>query len=148
MDQGSISLRSRHSGQVLILYVISAFLSFIQGYHVRRIHDITYRLRQDIATKINRLRFNISTDQPGEVLSGLPTTWIQSARHSAEHDSDHHLHCNGDCVFIMMLSISWSMTIVATLTIPLSILVIRFVVNITKIFQTPARISWAREWSC
>jgi len=42
--------------QVGILYTISAFLSFLQGYIMAGVSiDITYRFRQDIAQKINRL---------------------------------------------------------------------------------------------
>ena len=57
--------------QVLTLYVISAFLAFIQGYIMAGIAtDITYRFRQDIAAKINRLPLQyFDRVSQGEVLS-------------------------------------------------------------------------------
>lgn len=121
--------------QVLILYVISAFLSFIQGYIMSGVSmDITYRLRQDIATKINRLPLQyFDRISQGEVLSRV-TNDVDTVSQTLNQSMTQIITSTATVigVFIMMLSISWSMTIVATLTIPLSILVIRFVVNTSQ----------------
>jgi ATP-binding cassette, subfamily B, multidrug efflux pump len=70
--------------QVAILYVISAFLSFLQGYIMSGISmDITYRFRQDIAAKINRLPLQyFDKISQGEVLSRVTNDVDTSARPS------------------------------------------------------------------
>lgn len=121
--------------QVLILYVISAFLSFIQGYIMSGVSmDITYRLRQDIATKINRLPLQyFDRISQGEVLSRVTNdvdTVSQTLNQSMTQIITSAATVIG--VFIMMLTISWSMTIVASLTIPLSVMGIRLVVKTSQ----------------
>jgi ATP-binding cassette subfamily B protein len=116
----------------LALYLGSAFFSFIQGWIMSGISmDITYRFRRDIAEKINRLPFKYfdSTTQ-GEVLSRLTNdvdTISQTLNQGLSQIITSVITVIG--VLIMMLTISWQMTLIALLIIPLSMLIITLVVR-------------------
>jgi len=119
----------------LFLYLISAVFSFIQGYIMSGISmDITYRLRRDIAAKINRmpLKYFDGTSQ-GEVLSHVTNdvdTVSQTLNQSLSQIVTSVTSVIG--IFIMMLTISWTMTLVAILTLPLSIGVINLIVKASQ----------------
>ena len=125
--------------RVLTLYVVSAFLSFLQGYIMTGVSmDITYRFRQDISTKINRLPLQYFDHiSQGEVLSRVTNdvdTVSQTLNQSLSQIITSTTSVIG--ILIMMFTISWSMTLIALVTIPLSMLVINFVVRISqKYFQ-------------
>ena len=114
------------------LYLASAVFSYIQGWIMANISmDITYRFRQDIATKINRLplKYFDGTSQ-GEVLSRITNdvdTVSQTLNQSLSQIITSVVTVIG--VLIMMLSISWQMTLVALLVVPLSMLVIAVVIG-------------------
>lgn len=121
--------------RVLILYVISAFLSFLQGYMMSGVSmDITYRLRQDIAAKINRLPLQFfDRVSQGEVLSRVTNdvdTVSQTLNQSMAQIITSTTTVIG--VLIMMLTISWTMTLIALLTVPLSLLAIRLIVQYSQ----------------
>ena len=93
--------------------------------------DITYRFRNDIAEKINRmpLRYFDTTSQ-GEVLSRITNdvdTVSQTLNQSLSQIITSIVTVVG--VLIMMLSISWQMTLVALLVVPLSMVVIAVVIG-------------------
>ncbi len=125
--------------RVLTLYVVSAFLSFLQGYIMTGVSmDITYRFRQDISTKMNRLPLQYFDHiSQGEVLSRVTNdvdTISQTLNQSLSQIITSTTSVIG--ILIMMFTISWSMTLIALVTIPLSMLVINFVVRISqKYFQ-------------
>ena len=51
-------------------------------------------------------------------------------------------------VLIMMLSISWQLTLVALCILPLSLLLVMGVVKkVPRVFQRPAKVSWRSQWS-
>ena len=108
----------------LSLYVISALFSFVQGYIMTGISQkMTYRLRREISLKINRMPMNyFDTKTHGEVLSRVTNdidTLGQSLNQSATQMITSVTTIIG--VFIMMLSISPLMTVVALLILPVSI---------------------------
>ncbi|RHR32955.1 ABC transporter ATP-binding protein [Clostridium sp. AF19-22AC] len=108
----------------LSLYVISALFSFVQGYIMTGISQkMTYRLRREISLKINRMPMNyFDTKTHGEVLSRVTNdidTLGQSLNQSATQMITSVTTIIG--VFIMMLSISPLMTVVALLILPISI---------------------------
>lgn len=108
----------------LSLYVISALFSFVQGYIMTGISQkMTYRLRKEISLKINRMPMNyFDTKTHGEVLSRVTNdidTLGQSLNQSATQMITSVTTIIG--VFIMMLSISPLMTVVALLILPISI---------------------------
>lgn len=118
--------------RVLILYVLAAFLSFFQGYVMSGVSmEVTYRLRQDISTKINRLplRFFDKISQ-GEVLSRV-TNDVDVVNQTLNQSLSQIITSVTSVigVLIMMFSISWTMTIIALLTVPLTIVGISLVVR-------------------
>lgn len=121
--------------QVGILYTISAFLSFLQGYIMAGVStDITYRFRQDIAQKINRLPMGyFDKVSQGEILSRVTNdvdTVSQTLNQSLSQIITSITSVIG--ILVMMLTISWQMTLVALLTIPLSMVVINQIVRTSQ----------------
>jgi ATP-binding cassette, subfamily B, multidrug efflux pump len=121
--------------QVAILYVISAFLNFFQGYIMSGVSmDITYRFRQDIAAKINRLPLGFFDKiSQGEVLSRVTNdvdTVSQTLNQSLSQIITSTTSVIG--ILIMMLTISWTMTLIALITVPLSIVVINLIVRTSQ----------------
>ncbi len=125
--------------QVLTLYVVSSFLSFLQGYIMTGVSmDITYRFRQDIAAKINRLPLQyFDRISQGEVLSRVTNdvdTVSQTLNQSLSQIITSTTSVIG--ILIMMFTISWTMTLIAMVTVPLSMVVINWVVRKSqKYFQ-------------
>lgn len=114
------------------LYLSSTLFSFIQGWIMSDISmDITYRFRKDIADKINRMPFKYfdSTSQ-GEVLSRITNdvdTVSQTLNQSLSQIITSVVTVVG--VLIMMITISWQMTLVALLIIPMSMGIVILVVR-------------------
>jgi ATP-binding cassette subfamily B protein len=114
------------------LYLASALFSYIQGWIMSGIAmDITYRFRNDIAAKINRmpLKYFDSTSQ-GEVLSRVTNdvdTVSQTLNQSLSQIITSVTTVVG--VLIMMFSISWQMTLVALLIVPISMVIIGIVIS-------------------
>jgi ATP-binding cassette subfamily B protein len=105
------------------LYLGSAIFSYVQGWIMSGISvDITYRFRKDIAEKINRMPFKyFDNTSQGEVLSRITNdvdTVNQTLNQSLSQIITSVVTVVG--VLIMMLTISWQMTLVALLIIPLS----------------------------
>jgi hypothetical protein len=108
----------------LVLYVFSAILGYLQGWIMTGIAiDITYRMRREIGEKVHRLplRYFDGTTH-GEVLSRLTNdvdTVNQTLGQSLSQIVSSAVTVVG--VLAMMLSISWQMTLVALLVIPLTL---------------------------
>lgn len=123
-------------GQILLLllglYVIAALFSYIQGYIMTGISmKVTYQLRRNIFAKINRLPFKyFDKTSYGEVLSFL-TNDIETVNQTLNQSVTQIITSVATLVgiLIMMFSISWQMTIVALLIVPISFVI---VVNIVK----------------
>jgi len=116
----------------LALYLASSMFGAIQGWIMSGISmDITYRFRKDIAEKINRMPFKYfdSTSQ-GEVLSRITNdvdTISQTLNQSLSQIITSVVTVIG--VLVMMFSINWQMTLIALLTMPLSMAIIALVVR-------------------
>lgn len=114
------------------LYLLSAAFGFVQGWVMTGISvDITYRLRKDISEKINRLplRYFDSTTH-GEVLSRITNdvdTVNQTLSQSLSQIINSIVTVFG--VLVMMFLISWQMTIIALLMVPLSMFFVQFIVK-------------------
>ena len=114
------------------LYLVSALFSYVQGWIMAGISmKITYRFRKDIADKINRmpLRYFDSTNH-GEVLSRITNdvdTVGQTLNQSLTQIITSVTTVVG--IVIMMFTISWQMTLVALVTLPLSFGVIGMVIG-------------------
>ncbi len=117
---------------VLALYVSSAIFRYIQGWIMARVStDISYRLRKDISEKINRmeLKYYDRTTQ-GEILSRITNdvdTINQTLSQSITQIITSIITVLG--ILVMMFTISWLMTLVALVIIPLSGVVVMFIVK-------------------
>ncbi|WAM33691.1 ABC transporter ATP-binding protein [Caldicellulosiruptor morganii] len=117
---------------LLALYVISSLFGYLQGWIMSGITmKVTYRFRKEISEKINRLplKYFESTNQ-GEILSRITNdvdTITQTLNQSMTQIITSVTMVIG--VFIMMLSINWLMTLVALLIIPVSSMVIMFIIK-------------------
>ena len=114
------------------LYLVSAGFSYVQGWIMTGISmNITYRFRKDIADKINRLplKYFDSTNH-GEVLSRITNdvdTVGQTLNQSLTQIITSLTTVIG--IVIMMFTISWQMTLVALVTLPVSFGVIALVIS-------------------
>ena len=118
------------------LYLVSAVLRYLGSWIMTNItQKITFKMRQDISAKINRLPFSYFDKQTyGEVLSRITNdvdTVSQTFNQSLSQIVSALVMIIG--IMIMMLSISWQMTIVALLTLPISM---SFVLVVIKKSQT------------
>jgi ATP-binding cassette, subfamily B, multidrug efflux pump len=117
---------------VLALYVLSAILSYVQGWIMTGVAvDITYRFRRDIAEKINRmpLRYFDGTNH-GEVLSRI-TNDVDTVNQTLSQSLSQIITSITSVIGVlaMMFSISWQMTLVALLIVPLSLFIVQFIVS-------------------
>ena len=117
---------------LIILYIISAIFSYIQGFIMTGISQkYTYQLRKKVSIKINKLPmayFDKKTH--GEVLSIITNdidTMSQSLNQSATQIVTSITTLIG--ILIMMLSINVTMTIVALLILPIASLITLFIVK-------------------
>ncbi len=121
------------------LYVISAIFSFIQGIIVTGVaQKVSYNLRKEISEKVNRLPLKyFDKVSHGDVLSRVTNdvdTVSQSLNQSMSQIITSATTLVG--VLIMMLSISWQMTMAALLILPISMgLVMAVVKNSQKYFK-------------
>ena len=119
------------------LYLISTLFAFIQGWIMAGIStNIAYRFRRDIEEKINRmpLKYFDQTTQ-GEVLSRITNdvdTVNQTLSQSLSQIITSVVTVIG--VLVMMLSISWMMTLAALVVIPLSGVVVGVIVKQSQKF--------------
>lgn len=118
------------------LYAISALFRYGQAWLMTNItQKLTYQLRRDISEKINRLPLRyFDTQTHGEVLSRITNdvdTVGQTLTQSLSQMMSAVVMLVG--ILAMMLSISWLLTVVALLVVPLSM---GLIVMITKRSQT------------
>ena len=117
---------------LLILYVISAIFSFIQGFTMTSVSQkITYKLRNDLAVKINKLPmkyFDKKTN--GEVLS-IVTNDIDTLSQNLNQSITQIITsiCTLIGILIMMFSISVSMTIVSLIILPITVVIVALIVR-------------------
>lgn len=121
--------------EVLAIYIISAIFGFIQGWIMAGISaNITYRFRQDISEKIDRLPLKYFDGTTyGEVLSRITNdvdTINQSLSQSLTQIITSVVTIIG--VLIMMLTISWVMTLIALAMLPLSMILMGVVIGRTQ----------------
>lgn len=108
---------------LLCIYVLSSILSYIQAWIMSGVtQKVTYRLREEISLKINRLPLNYYDKQThGEVLSRITNdvdTMSQSLTQSIQMIFTSLITIIG--ILYMMITISWQMTLMALVIVPLS----------------------------
>ena len=121
------------------LYLASSIFSYVQGWIMSGIAlDITYRFRKDISEKINRMPFKyFDNTSQGEVLSRVTNdvdTVNQTLNQSLSQIISSVVSVIG--VLVMMITISWKMTLVALTIIPLSMLIVLLVVRQSQKYFT------------
>lgn len=120
---------------LLILYIISALFTYIQGFIMSGItQKTTYKLRKEISEKVNRLPMSyFDKKNNGETLSLVTNdvdTLSQSLDQSATQLITNIITLIG--ILVMMLSIDPLMTLIALGIIPISLI---FVGTIVKLSQ-------------
>jgi ATP-binding cassette, subfamily B, multidrug efflux pump len=117
---------------LLGLYIVSSLAAYVQAWIMTNISmQVTYRFRKDISEKINRmpLRYFDGTNH-GEVLSRITNdvdTVNQTLNQSLSQIITSVTTVLG--VTIMMLSISWVMSLVAFVMLPVSFVIMGFVLK-------------------
>ncbi|MFD3447157.1 ABC transporter ATP-binding protein [Microbacteriaceae bacterium 4G12] len=125
---------------LLGLYIISAVFSIVQGYIISGVaQKVSYNFRKEIDAKINRMPLKyFDKTTHGEVLSRITNdvdTVSQTLNQSMSQIITSVITIIG--VLIMMLSISWQMTLVALLILPVSMaLIIGVVKRSQKYFKS------------
>jgi ATP-binding cassette subfamily B multidrug efflux pump len=118
--------------ELLLLYILSALFSYIQGWIMTGVSQkITYRFRRDISEKINRLPLAYFDKRTfGETLSRVTNdvdTVSQTLNQSLTQIVTSITMIIG--IVIMMFTISWQMTLVSLVLVPLSFILIAVIIK-------------------
>jgi ATP-binding cassette, subfamily B, multidrug efflux pump len=120
---------------LLGLYLASSLFSYIQGFIMSGIAmKITYNFRKNISTKINRLPLKyFDTKTHGEVLSRV-TNDVDTINGTLTQNLSQIVSSVTTIigVLVMMFTISWIMTLVAIVILPISMILIRMVVQASQ----------------
>ena len=124
---------------LLGLYVISALFSFVQRFLMTNVaQKITYKLRNDVAIKINKLPmkyFDKKTN--GEVLS-IITNDIDTLSMNLNQSITEIITsvCTIIGILVMMFSISWQMTLISLVILPVAGILVTFIVKKSQKYFT------------
>jgi len=134
ITQGGIDFSAiLHLITILVgLYLIGALCSYLQGWIMTGItQKVTYNLRKSIALKINRLPLRyFDTQSHGDILSRV-TNDVDTVSHSFNQSLTQVVTAVTTIVgiLIMMIIISWQLTLVAVIVLPLGFLLARFIIK-------------------
>jgi ATP-binding cassette subfamily B multidrug efflux pump len=123
--------------EVLIIYLVSTLFAYIQGWVMSGISmDITYHFRREISQKINRmpLKYFDGTNH-GEILSRITNdvdTVSQTLNQSLSQIITSVVTVLG--VLVMMFTISWQMTLVALIMVPVSMGIIALIIGKSQVY--------------
>ena len=114
------------------LYFISAIFSYIMGWIMTSVStDITYRLREDLSVKMNKIPLSYyDTTKHGQILSRITNdidTVNQTLSQSLTQIITSVFTVIG--VMVMMFSINWLMTLTALFILPISMILIGKVIK-------------------
>ena len=117
---------------LLALYVVSAIFSFIQGFVMTIISQkLSYTLRQDLSKKINKLPMNYFDKKTnGEVLS-IITNDIDTLGMNLNQSITQIITsvCTLIGILVMMLTISWQMTLISVIVMPIGAVLVKIIVG-------------------
>ncbi|NLM78090.1 MAG: ABC transporter ATP-binding protein [Ruminococcaceae bacterium] len=136
MNKSGASIDFPYIGRVLvwlaIIYTVSTLFNYIQGYLMAGVSmKVSYHFRKDIAAKINRMPLSYFDRQThGEVLSRV-TNDVDTVGHTLNQSLAQLIAAITTLigVVVMMFTISWLMTLAALFIVPVSSLLISFVVK-------------------
>ncbi|MBN2156895.1 MAG: ABC transporter ATP-binding protein [Candidatus Lokiarchaeota archaeon] len=117
---------------VLGLYLVSALFSYVMGWIMANVStDIAYRMRKELSDKVNRmpLKYFDNTTQ-GEVLSRF-TNDVDTVNQNLSQNLTQLITSLVTLVgvLVMMFSISWLLTVVSLVIIPLSLLFLGVIIK-------------------
>lgn len=123
-------------GQILLtllgLYVLSAIFSFIQGFTMTTVaQKITYRIRNDISHKINKMPMKYFDGRThGEVLS-IITNDIDTLSMNLNQSLTQIITsiCTLIGILVMMFSIDWQMTLISLIILPIAGILVGIIVK-------------------
>ncbi len=121
--------------QLVGLYVASFVFSYLQGYIMSGIAmQITYKFRKNISEKIKRMPLKyFDTKTHGEVLSRVTNDVDTISTSLAQNLSQIVTSVTMIIgVMVMMLTISWELTLVALITLPLSFALVSVVIKTSQ----------------
>ena len=117
---------------LLGLYLLCAIFSFVQGFTMTGIvQKLTYKIRNDIIAKINKLPMNYFDKRTnGEVLS-IITNDIDTLSMNISQSITQIITsvCTIIGILIMMFSISWQMTLISLVILPIAGIVVKNIVG-------------------
>ena len=117
---------------LLGLYIVSAIFSFIQSCVMTNVSQkLTYTMRNNLAKKINNLPMNYFDKKTnGEILS-IITNDIDTLGMNLNQSITQIITsiCTLIGVFIMMLSISWQMTLISLIVMPIGAILVKIIVG-------------------
>ncbi len=117
---------------LLTLYLTSALFSLIQGFTMTGISQkLTYKLRNDIVVKINKLPMRYFDKRTnGETLSVI-TNDIDTLSQNLNQTITQIITsiCTLIGILIMMFSISWEMTLVSLIILPVTVIIVGKIVG-------------------
>ncbi|NLA11335.1 MAG: ABC transporter ATP-binding protein [Firmicutes bacterium] len=121
---------------VLGLYAVSALFSYLQGYLLAGVTaGVTLKLRNDLGSKIHRLPLSYyDQTSHGDILSRI-TNDIDTIGHTLNHSLTQIITAAISLVGItvMMLTISWQLTLAALCIIPLTAAAVIFIVKKSQV---------------
>jgi ATP-binding cassette subfamily B protein len=128
-------------GQIILttlgLYLVSTLFGYIQGWIMASVStNIAYRFRRDISEKMNRMPLHyFDTTTHGEVLSRI-TNDVDTVNQTLSQGLTQIITSLVTVVgvLIMMLTISWQMTLTALIVIPLSLVTVMLIVRQSQKF--------------
>ena len=133
---GSAGIDFTYIGQILLilvaLYIASAIFTYVQGWVVAGVsQNVAFDLRKSISEKMNRMPLSYFDKHTiGYILSRVTNdidTIAQSLNQSMSQLITSTVTVIG--VLIMMLSISWQMTLIAICTLPVSMILISVIMG-------------------
>ena len=117
---------------LLGLYIISAIFSFIEGLVMTRVaQKLTYTMRNNLIKKINTLPMNYFDQKTnGEVLS-IITNDIDTLGMNLNQSITQIITaiCTLVGIAIMMISISWQMTLISLIVMPIGAFLVKIIVG-------------------
>lgn len=120
---------------LLGLYALSALFMYIQGWIMSGISaKVTYKFREEISNKINRLPLKyFDKSSQGDVLSRV-TNDVDTISRTLNQSLSQIITSITTVVgvIIMMFTISWQLTLIALLILPVSMGLIAFVVKLSQ----------------
>ncbi|AZP93608.1 ABC transporter ATP-binding protein [Enterococcus mundtii] len=122
---------------VIVMYLISAVFNFLQQFIMTRVSQRTvYELRHDLETKMNRVPISYyDTHTNGDIMSRAINDMDNIASTLQQNLTQFVTSAVTLIgVIVMMLSISWQLTLVALLMIPLSLIIVMVIAPKSQVF--------------